>query len=99
MSRGCLVDNLLIAAELPRTRLESRRTWLLPVLRASMGDVVSALGKVYGVDADALVSYRDDAKLRAQFASYPTLTCPDSISAGFRRDESVESMVQRALES
>jgi nucleoside-diphosphate-sugar epimerase len=98
MSCGCLVDNLLIAADLPRARLEGRRTWLLPVLRASMGEVVSALGHVYGVDADALVSYRDDAKLRAQFASYPPLTCPGAISAGFRCDESVESLVQRALE-
>ena len=98
MSRGCLVDNLLVAADLPRTRLESRRTWLLPVLRASMGEVVSALGKVFGVKVEALVSYRDDTRLRAQFASYPPLSCPDSITAGFRRDDSVESMVQRALE-
>ena len=98
MSRGCLVDNLLVAADLPRTRLESRRTWLLPVLRASMGEVVTAIGKVFGVNAEALVSYRDDARLRAQFASYPPLRCPDSITAGFCSDDSVESLVQRALE-
>jgi hypothetical protein len=44
------------------------------------------------------VSYRDDPKLRAQFASYPPLHCPDSLAAGFRSDGSVESLVRGALE-
>lgn len=99
MSRPCLIDNLLTAAELPQAQLARRRTWLLPVLRASMAEVVNALGTAYGVDSEALVSYRDDPKLRAQFASYPPLECPDSLAAGFRNDGSVESMVRRALET
>jgi D-erythronate 2-dehydrogenase len=98
MSRACVVDNLLTAAELPEAQLARQRTWLLPVLRASMAEVVAALGSVYGVDAEALVSYRDDPGLREQFASYPPLQCPDSIAAGFRSDGSVESMVRRAFE-
>jgi len=99
MSRPCLIDNLLRAAELPQAQLALRRTYLLPVLRASMTEVVAAIGNVFGVDAEALVSYRDDPKLRAQFASYPPLECPDSLAAGFRNDGGAESMVRRALET
>jgi nucleoside-diphosphate-sugar epimerase len=98
MSRACVVDNLLHAGELPESQLARGRTWLLPVLRESMAEVVAALGSVYGVDAEALVSYRDDPGLRAQFASFPPLRCPDSLAAGFRSDGTVESMVRRALE-
>ena len=99
MSRACVVDNLLTAAGLPAERLAQRRTYLLPVLRATIAEVVTALGAVYGVDAEALVSYQDDLRLRAQFASYPPLHCPESIAAGFRNDGTVESLVRRALEA
>ena len=98
MSRACLVENLLHATALSAEQLADRRTYLLPVLRASMGEVVAALGAVYDVDADSLVSYEDDPKLRAQFASYPALECPASLAAGFRNDGTVESLVRRALE-
>jgi len=67
--------------------------------KITMAEVVNALGTAYGVGSEALVSYRDDPKLRAQFASYPPLECPDSLAAGFRNDGSVESMVRRALET
>jgi nucleoside-diphosphate-sugar epimerase len=99
MSRACAVDNLLTAAALPAAQLELRRTWLLPVLRASMAEVVAAIGSAYGVAAQSLVSYRDDPMLRAQFASFPPLHCPESLQAGFHDDGSLESMVRRALEA
>jgi hypothetical protein len=99
MSRACVVDNLLQAASLPPQQLARRRTYVLPVLRASMAEVVAAIASVYGVDAEALVSYHDDPHLRAQYASYPPLECPDSLAAGFRNDGTVESLVRRALES
>jgi nucleoside-diphosphate-sugar epimerase len=98
MSRSCAVDNLMTAATLSRTQLERRRTYLLPALRASMADVVAAIGAVYGVDAETLVTYRDDACLRAQFASYPPLECPASLEAGFHHDGTVEALVTRALD-
>lgn len=98
MSRACAVDNLLSAATLAREQLARRRTYVLPVLRASIAEVVHALGAVYRVDAEALVSYRDDSRLRAQFANYPPLECPASLAAGFCNDGTIEALVRRALE-
>jgi nucleoside-diphosphate-sugar epimerase len=97
MSRACLIENLLTAAVLPADQLARRRTYLLPVLRATMAEVVAAIGTVYGVDAGSLVKYEDDPRLRAQFASYPPLECPASIAAGFRSDGTVEALVRHAL--
>jgi D-erythronate 2-dehydrogenase len=98
MSRACVVDNLLLAASLTREQLARRRTWLLPVLHASMAAVVAALRTCYGVDAEALVTYRDDPRLREQFASCPPLESPAALAAGFRHDGTLEALVRRAME-
>jgi nucleoside-diphosphate-sugar epimerase len=98
MSRACVVDNLLHAARLSAEQLRRRRVWLLPVLHASMADIVAALASVHGAHVLGNVRYEPDAALQAQFASYPPLSCPHSTAAGFKHDGSLEQLVQRALE-
>lgn len=98
MSRACVVENLLHAARLDSDRARQRSAWLLPVLHASIGDVVNALAKVHGADRRGLVTYQPNAALQAQFASYPPLVCPASLAAGFRNDGTLENLVTRALE-
>jgi Nucleoside-diphosphate-sugar epimerases len=98
MSRSCAVDNLLHAATLDAGLLQSKRVWLLPVLHASMQDVVRAIARVHGDEVLGIVSYEPNPALQAQFASYPPLHCQQSIAAGFRHDGTLEALVQRALE-
>jgi hypothetical protein len=98
MSRACVVENLLHAARLDPDRARQRSAWLLPVLHASIGDVVNALARVHGADRRGLVTYQPNAALQAQFASYPPLVCPASLAAGFRNDGTLENLVTRALE-
>lgn len=99
MSRTCLIDNLLHAATLSVEQACAQRVYQLPVLHASMADVVAGMARVYGEEVLRKVSYRnDDPELRALFADFPPLSCPRSIAAGFRHDGSIENMVQRALE-
>jgi nucleoside-diphosphate-sugar epimerase len=98
MSRTCVVENLLHAAGLSADEVQRRRVWLLPVLRASMAEIVAAIGRVRGQELRGLVEYRPDAALQAQFASYPPLHCPGSVAAGFRNDGTLEALVQRALD-
>lgn len=98
MSRVCAVENLLHAATLPREQLRRRRVWLLPVLHASMADIVAASARVYGQHVVSNASYEPSAALQAQFASYPPLHCPASVAAGFRNDGTLEQLVQRSLE-
>mgnify|MGYP006174345873 CR=1 FL=1 len=98
MSRSCIVGNLLHAASMESTALESQRAWLLPVLHASMRQIVEALARVHGDHVLENARYEPDAQLHAQFASYPPMQCPRSIAAGFRHDGTLESLIQRALD-
>jgi nucleoside-diphosphate-sugar epimerase len=98
MSRPCVVDNLLHAAALPAESAAQRRVWLLPVLHASMEEIVGAIGRVRGEDVRQRVRYEPDRALEAQFASYPPLNSPKALAAGFRPDASLEALVRRSLE-
>jgi D-erythronate 2-dehydrogenase len=98
MSRPCIVDNLLHAARLGGAALARQRTWLLPVLHLSIGEVVDAIARRYGKAVMGRVSYAPDPALQAQFASYPPLLCPTSLAAGFRSDGTVDELIVRALE-
>jgi nucleoside-diphosphate-sugar epimerase len=98
MSRACVVENLLHAAGLEAATLERSRVWLLPVLHASLGDIVAAIARVHGEEVLDRVTYHENAALQAQFANLPPLRCPGSLEAGFRNDGTLETLVQRALD-
>jgi hypothetical protein len=98
MSRTCVVDNLLHGAALNPERLRERRVWLLPVLHASLGEIVAALARVHGPEVLERVTYQCNTALQAQFANYPPLRCPESVTAGFKHDGSTDTLVQRALD-
>ena len=98
MSRSCIVDNLLHAASLSVAQLVTQRVWLLPVLHASIAQVVGAIARVHGEHVLGLVRFEPNAALQAQFANFPPLSCPRSVAAGFKNDGSLETLVQRALE-
>jgi nucleoside-diphosphate-sugar epimerase len=98
MSRTCVVENLLHAVSLDSDRVQKKRVWLLPVLHASLGDVVAAIARVHGEEVLERVTYHENPALQAQFANLPPLRCPESIHAGFRSDGTLETLVQRALD-
>lgn len=98
MSRPCVVDNLLHAAALSAETAATQRIWLLPVLHASMAEVVAAIARNCGEEVLRKVRYAPDAALQAQFANLPPMHCPKALAAGFRHDGTLESLVKRALE-
>jgi hypothetical protein len=98
MSRPCVVDNLIHAAQLDAAQIAAQRSWLLPVLHLSIEDVVEAIARWHGREVLTRVSYQPDRALQTQFASYPPLLCPTSEAAGFHNDGSVDQLVRRALE-
>lgn len=99
MSRPCIVDNLLHAAGMAAATAAAQRTWLLPAQHLSIGAVVEAIARLHGGAVLQRVRYEPNAVLQAQFANLPPLRCPRSVAAGFRHDGTVETLVQRALES
>jgi nucleoside-diphosphate-sugar epimerase len=97
MSRECVVDNLLHAAGLPAEALHRRRTWLLPVLRATIAEIVDGIAETRGTPVAALISYVPNPAIEAQFGCYPPLHCPESETAGFHHDGTIAQLVRRAL--
>jgi nucleoside-diphosphate-sugar epimerase len=98
MSRICVVENLLRGAALEAEQLQAQRVWLLPVLHASIAEIVDVIARVHGNHVLNNIRYEPNAALQAQFASLPPLACPRSMAAGFKNDGSLEVLVQRALE-
>jgi nucleoside-diphosphate-sugar epimerase len=98
MSRPCIVDNLLHAAAIGPEIVAAGRTFLMPVLRATIGEVVVAIASLHGPGVLSRIEYAPDAKLQAQFANYPPMHAPRALAAGFKNDGTLERLVQRALE-
>ncbi|KKB61858.1 epimerase [Robbsia andropogonis] len=90
------VDNLLHAATVDPHRFNARRTYQMPVLRLSVGDVVDGLAERFGVDRKTLVTYAPDPFIERLFASYPPMLAPQAERLGLRHDGSVEQLITRA---
>jgi D-erythronate 2-dehydrogenase len=83
MSRECVVRNLLRAGRLDAHDLQSQRVWLLPVLHASMLQIVEAVAEVYGEAVRRNASFAPNAQIQAQFAGFPQSRCPSRSRRGF----------------
>jgi D-erythronate 2-dehydrogenase len=105
MSVGRCVDNLLHAARITPAQIAAQavdgpaiaRTWQLPVLRFSIGELVDTLAKLYGADRSRLVTYAPVDAVQAQFGSLPLLVTSVARALGLRDDGDIESLVRRAL--
>ncbi len=95
MSVGCCVRNLLHAAT---QEFSERRTFMLPALHVTVGDLVAAAGRHAGNPRVAeLVNWQPDAWVQFNFGSYPPLQLPLAEAAGFRADASLERLVADSL--
>ena len=98
MSRTCMVDNLLHAAGLGKEIVKTDRTFLMPVLRATMAEVVESIANEHGAEVLDRVTYGNDSALQAQFANLPPLQAPRATAAGFRHDGTLQRLVKAALD-
>ena len=96
ISVGACVDNLLHAATVDPARLNPRRSYQMPVLRFTVGELVDALAARHGADRKALVRYAPDAVIERLFAAYPPLATPEAERLGLRHDGDIETLIRRA---
>ncbi|MBN9409921.1 MAG: NAD-dependent epimerase/dehydratase family protein [Burkholderiales bacterium] len=94
MSRERCVDNLLHIARMPAP---AQRTWPMPVLRLSIGELVDALARIYGEDRRALVRYEPVEAVESVFGRQPPLDDRLPRALGLRDDGDVEGLIRRAL--
>ncbi|SAK17971.1 NAD-dependent epimerase/dehydratase family protein [Burkholderia multivorans] len=97
MSVGACVDNLLHAATVDPERIGVRRSYQMPVLRLTVGEVVAALAARFGAERAALVTYRPDPLIERLFASYPPLLTPEAEHFGLHHDGDVDRLITRAM--
>lgn len=96
ISVGACVDNLLHAATVDPTRLSPRRSYQMPVLRFTVGELVDALSERHGADRRALVTYAPDPFIQRLFASYPPLHTPEALALGLKHDADIATLIARA---
>lgn len=94
MSAQQCAENLVHAAGMDVRRADPRRAWPMPVLRASVGQVVQAGAEVFG--HAPRVHYAPDDSLEAVFGRYPRLNDAEPRSLGLRCDGSLRELLLRA---
>jgi len=97
ISVGRCAENLMHMVSIDPVRFGVRRSYPMPVLRLTMGEVIDALVCRFGDDRHALVSYNPDARIERLFGAYPPLDTPSALEIGLRHDGSVEALISRAL--
>jgi nucleoside-diphosphate-sugar epimerase len=97
ISVGACVDNLLCAATVDPARLHPRRSYQMPVLRLTVGELVDALAQRFGADRQALVSHAPDPFIEQLFAAYPPLATPQAEALGLASDGDIQTLITRAM--
>ncbi|MBB3178228.1 NAD-dependent epimerase/dehydratase family protein [Variovorax sp. Sphag1AA] len=97
MSARRCAQNLVHAAAMDAAG-DAGRSWVLPVLRLSMAELVHTLSTVYGVNGERLVRYAPQPAVEAVFGRYPLLDDGAARAIGLRDDVTPSALVRRALE-
>ncbi|MCJ0765563.1 NAD-dependent epimerase/dehydratase family protein [Variovorax terrae] len=97
MSRQRCVDNLLQLARMSAPPAGAPRVWAMPVLRHSMAELVDALARRFGDDRRALVRWRPEPAVEAQFGRQPPLVSDAARALGLADDGDIDALVERAL--
>lgn len=95
MSLACCVNNLLHAARLPAAQLLAERSLQLPVLTATVGELVATIENLTGHPAN--LRYSPNAQIETLFGRLPTLHTPYSSSLGFANDGSLAHLIRQAM--
>lgn len=95
MSALRCAENLVHAAGMDVRQADARRAWPMPVLRASVEQVVAASAGVFA--RISRINYEPDESLEAVFGRYPRLDDTEARALGLRCDGDVQSLLRRAL--
>lgn len=95
MSTQCCAENLVHAAGMDVRQADARRAWPLPVLRASIQQVVDAAVDFFG--RAPAVRFAPDEAVEAVFGRYPRLDDEEARGLGLRCDGNIQSLLRRAL--
>jgi nucleoside-diphosphate-sugar epimerase len=93
MSLATCVANLCHAAKLETNAVPLSRIWQLPVLHASVGEILGAIANRLGPESTSRFRFERDEAVEARFGRFPDLAAPDAIAAGFVADAHPRALV------
>jgi nucleoside-diphosphate-sugar epimerase len=96
LSARCCADALIHSVRIPLTN-HVPATINIPALRASMQDLVAAIGNATRQPISQ-VTYKPDRAITEQFGRYPALSTPTADALGFVHDGTLERLVSNVLE-
>lgn len=96
MSAQCCAWNLLHAAGMDVRDADPRRAWAMPVLRASIAQVVGAGAELFA--RAARIDYAPDEHLESVFGRYPRLDDAEARALGLHCDGTLQALLQRAVQ-
>lgn len=100
MSITRCVQNLIHAACLPETYLGARRSFTLPGVTSSVGELIDALRRFAGEAAARCVDSQRDAAVQTAMGSWPRLClAARAESLGFTSDRSIGELIERQRRS
>ena len=97
MSARTCVDNLLHMARMDSGLWNAQRSYQMPVLHLTIGEVIDALAQRFGPGSRDLVSYAPDPFIDRVFARLPPLRTPIAQLLGLRHDGDAPTLVSNAL--
>ncbi|MFD0668354.1 NAD-dependent epimerase/dehydratase family protein [Ramlibacter sp. MAHUQ-53] len=95
-ARTCAA-NLAHAATLEPAALRPTRSYPMPALWLSVGEVVGALAGRFGAQAAAGIRYEPQPLVQRLFAEYPPLATPLAQALGLRHDGDVDGLIKNVL--
>lgn len=97
MSVRTCVRNLIHMAGLDSGAWACRRIYQMPVLHLGMDELVQALARRFGADAQALVRYAPDPFIDQVFARYPPLSTPRAELLRLCHDGDVDTLIRNVF--
>lgn len=98
MSAHKCAENLIYAATVDSNKMPKSRCVTLPVIRASMTELVTAIANEVQ-QSTSLVSYQPNSQLEAIFGSQPPIKTTAAEQAGFKNDKTLQLLVKQALQN
>jgi nucleoside-diphosphate-sugar epimerase len=90
-----VVEAFVHAHDLPASAWETNRALNLPGITVSVGQMITAMGKIAGVETAKRVSYKVDPRIEKIVTGWPVrFDTPRALSMGFKADPGIEAVIR-----
>jgi nucleoside-diphosphate-sugar epimerase len=90
-----VVEAFIHAHDLPAAKWGSNRVVNLPGITVTVAEMIEAMGKIAGVQAQKRVSFKLDARIDAIVKTWPVrFATPRAVALGFKADPGIDAVIR-----